>query len=227
MNSTTSSTVSCTALSSASASRSTEDMFYFFTRFVGPAQGANEIGALIEGYWIRVISGGLYSHPLYASPVGMGLAYWATRTDEPVSRRRLFLWAAWRSDRPAFLLEHAPRSTGCSATSGAPELAALQLDQGHPAAHLHPRPRPAARRAANRRTSRRHRPGCRAGHRATRRDARLSSLRSRFRPDGRWARARARSPPAARAPQREQLRYAMIATQTIDNRETCWPPRAN
>ncbi len=37
----------------------TEDMFYFFTHFIGPAQGANEIGALIEGYWIRVISSGL------------------------------------------------------------------------------------------------------------------------------------------------------------------------
>ena len=69
-----------------------EDMFYFFTRFIGPAQGVNEIGALIEGYWIRVISGGLYSHPLYASLSGMGIAYWATRTDQPVSRRRLFLW---------------------------------------------------------------------------------------------------------------------------------------
>jgi RsiW-degrading membrane proteinase PrsW (M82 family) len=44
-----------------------EDMFYFFTHFVGPAQGGNEIGALIQGYWIRVISSGLYSHPLYAA----------------------------------------------------------------------------------------------------------------------------------------------------------------
>src|SRR5258708_3924797 len=43
-----------------------EDMFYFFTQFVGPAQGVDEIGALIQGYWIRIISGGLYSHPLFA-----------------------------------------------------------------------------------------------------------------------------------------------------------------
>ena len=69
----------------------TEDMFYFFTHFIGPAQGANEIGALIQGYWIRVISSGLYSHPLYAGLGGMGLAYWATRLDQPLQRRRLFL----------------------------------------------------------------------------------------------------------------------------------------
>src|SRR6185369_9553390 len=68
-----------------------EDMFYFFTHFIGPAQGGNEIGALIEGYWIRVISSGLYSHPLYTGIAGMGLAYWATRTDQTLQRRQAAL----------------------------------------------------------------------------------------------------------------------------------------
>lgn len=65
-----------------------EDMYYFFAHFVGQP-GASELGGLFEGFFIRVIAGGPYSHVLMTGLTGMGLAYYVTRPDVPRSRRIL------------------------------------------------------------------------------------------------------------------------------------------
>jgi len=199
-----------------------EDMFYFFTRFIGPAQGVNEIGALIEGYWIRVISGGLYSHPLYASLSGMGIAYWATRTDKPVSRRRLFLWGGLLLAIALHVFWNAPLLNGLlgdhpgpvnwlvfSAIKGIPLLIfigvivglATRREQTYFRAITSPQVAADVVQPDELRT--------------------LSSLRSRF--AARRA-MRARKGPIAAGLlariQREQLRYAMLSTQSIQNRES-------
>jgi RsiW-degrading membrane proteinase PrsW (M82 family) len=65
-----------------------EDMYYFFTHFVGAA-GASDLGGLFEGFFTRVIVGGPYSHVLLTGLTGMGLAFYVTRPDVPRSRRLL------------------------------------------------------------------------------------------------------------------------------------------
>jgi hypothetical protein len=65
-------------------------MYYFFTHFVGQA-GASDLGGLFEGFFMRVIVGGPYSHVLLTGLTGMGLAYYVTRPD--VARRRRLLVA--------------------------------------------------------------------------------------------------------------------------------------
>ncbi len=64
-----------------------ENMYYFFAHFVQP--GAAELGGLFEGFFIRVIVGGPYSHVLMTGLTGMGLAYYVTRPDVPRQRRLL------------------------------------------------------------------------------------------------------------------------------------------
>lgn len=66
-----------------------ENMYYFFAHFVQP--GAEALGGLSEGFFIRVIVGGPYSHVLMTGLTGMGLAYYVTRPD--VSRQRRLLVA--------------------------------------------------------------------------------------------------------------------------------------
>jgi RsiW-degrading membrane proteinase PrsW (M82 family) len=65
-----------------------EDMYYFFTHFVGQA-GASDLGGLFEGFFMRIIVGGPYSHVLLTGLTGMGLAYYVTRPDIARSRRLL------------------------------------------------------------------------------------------------------------------------------------------
>ena len=64
-----------------------ENMYYFFAHFVQP--GAAALGGLFEGFFIRVIVGGPYSHVLMTGLTGMGLAYYVTRPDVPRERRLL------------------------------------------------------------------------------------------------------------------------------------------
>ena len=199
-----------------------EDMFYFFTHFIGPAQGINEIGALIEGYWIRIISSGLYSHPLYAGLSGMGLAYWATRTDQPLQRRKVFLVGGlllaialhvfW--NQPLFngLLGDDPSPIGWlvySSIKGIPLLLFIALmvrlatrrEQSYFQAVMGPQLGSDVVTQEEMRT--------------------LSDLRARF-TSRRAMRARKGAVAGhllARI-QREQIRYAMLATQTVDNRDT-------
>ncbi|NJD28029.1 MAG: PrsW family intramembrane metalloprotease [Chloroflexi bacterium] len=65
-----------------------ENMYYFFGHFIG-AGGGSEIGGLIEGFFVRVIVGGPYTHVLWTAISGMGLAYFVTRLDVPRDRRLL------------------------------------------------------------------------------------------------------------------------------------------
>lgn len=65
-----------------------EDMYYFFAHFVGQA-GASDLGGLFEGFFIRIIVGGPYSHVLMTGLTGMGFAYYVTRPDVPRQRRLL------------------------------------------------------------------------------------------------------------------------------------------
>jgi RsiW-degrading membrane proteinase PrsW (M82 family) len=65
-----------------------EDMYYFFTHFVGQA-GASDLGGLFEGFFMRVIVGGPYSHVLLTGLTGMGLAWYVTRPDIARGRRLL------------------------------------------------------------------------------------------------------------------------------------------
>lgn len=65
-----------------------EDMYYFFAHFVGQP-GASELGGLFEGFFIRVIVGGPYSHVVMTGLTGMGLAYYVTRPDVARARRIL------------------------------------------------------------------------------------------------------------------------------------------
>jgi protease PrsW len=72
-----------------------EDVHYFI-RFVAQAgQGAGEIGPVLEGYFIRVIAGGLYTHVLFTGIAGMGFAYYLTRHDQPRDRRLMFAVGAF------------------------------------------------------------------------------------------------------------------------------------
>ena len=65
-----------------------EDMYYFFTHFVGQA-GLTNLGGLFEGFFIRVVVGGPYSHVLLTGLTGMGFAYYVTRPDVSRQRRTL------------------------------------------------------------------------------------------------------------------------------------------
>ena len=65
-----------------------ENMYYFFAHFVGQP-GVSDLGGLFEGFFIRVIVGGPYSHVLMTGLTGMGLAYYVTRPDVPRQRRLL------------------------------------------------------------------------------------------------------------------------------------------
>ncbi|MEX2276088.1 MAG: PrsW family glutamic-type intramembrane protease [Actinomycetota bacterium] len=59
-----------------------EDVFYFVGVFGGTTAG------VLQGFFVRVISSGLYGHVLYTGLVGMGIGYFVShRRDTPLSRR--------------------------------------------------------------------------------------------------------------------------------------------
>ena len=59
-----------------------EDVFYFVSVFGGTT------GGVLEGFWVRVVSSGLYGHVLYTGLAGMGVAYLVSRRpEEPLPRR--------------------------------------------------------------------------------------------------------------------------------------------
>jgi RsiW-degrading membrane proteinase PrsW (M82 family) len=64
-----------------------EDVFYFVRTYV--ATGGSYDG-LLQVFLIRILGAGPYSHFLYTGLIGMGVAFYQTRTDEPWSRRVLF-----------------------------------------------------------------------------------------------------------------------------------------
>jgi protease PrsW len=66
-----------------------EDVFYFIAVFGG------DVGGVLQGFFIRVIASGLYSHVLYTGLVGMAVGILISRRDERPLRERA---------RPAVLL---------------------------------------------------------------------------------------------------------------------------
>jgi protease PrsW len=61
-----------------------EDVFYFVAIFGGTPEG------VLAGFYVRVVSSGLYGHVLYSGLAGIGIAYFVSRHgEEPFSRRLL------------------------------------------------------------------------------------------------------------------------------------------
>jgi RsiW-degrading membrane proteinase PrsW (M82 family) len=59
-----------------------EDVFYFMGVFGGHP------GGVLQGFFVRVVASGLYSHVLYTGLVGMGIGYVVSRRErEPLGRR--------------------------------------------------------------------------------------------------------------------------------------------
>jgi RsiW-degrading membrane proteinase PrsW (M82 family) len=62
-----------------------EDVFYFVAIFGGTP------GGVLAGFYVRVVSAGLYGHVLYTGLAGMGVAYFVSRADEEPFRKRLLV----------------------------------------------------------------------------------------------------------------------------------------
>ena len=60
-----------------------EDVFYFMGVFGGHPNG------VLQGFFVRVVASGLYSHVLYSGLVGMGIGYFVSRRQRRAARRRL------------------------------------------------------------------------------------------------------------------------------------------
>jgi RsiW-degrading membrane proteinase PrsW (M82 family) len=65
-----------------------EDVLYFMAAFGGTPTG------VLQGFYVRVLSSGLYGHVLYTGLVGMGIGYFVSRRREVALRRRLAVVAA-------------------------------------------------------------------------------------------------------------------------------------
>jgi protease PrsW len=60
-----------------------EDVFYFIGIFGGTT------GGVLAGFYVRVVSSGLYGHVLYTGLAGMGVAYFVSRRAEVTFGKRL------------------------------------------------------------------------------------------------------------------------------------------
>jgi hypothetical protein len=60
-----------------------EDVFYFMGVFGGHPNG------VLQGFFVRVVASGLYSHVLYTGLVGMGIGYLVSRRHRRPLRRRI------------------------------------------------------------------------------------------------------------------------------------------
>jgi hypothetical protein len=62
-----------------------EDVLYFIQNFGGTP------GGVLQGFFFRVIAGGLYTHVLFTALFGMGVAYFVTRRSEATPGKRLLV----------------------------------------------------------------------------------------------------------------------------------------
>jgi protease PrsW len=67
-----------------------ENIQYFL--HAAAQSGANQLGAVVGTYFVRVVLAGLYSHTLFSGLMGFGFAYAVTQRD--VSKRRRYVVAA-------------------------------------------------------------------------------------------------------------------------------------
>jgi RsiW-degrading membrane proteinase PrsW (M82 family) len=88
-----------------------EDMYYFFVHFVGQA-GASDLGGLFEGFFMRIIVGGPYSHVLLTGLTGMGLAWYVTRPDIARGRRLLAAFLLYAAGVAAHFVWNSPLLNG-------------------------------------------------------------------------------------------------------------------
>jgi protease PrsW len=65
-----------------------EDVFYFMGVFGGHPNG------VLQGFFVRVVASGLYSHVLYTGLVGMGIGYLVSRRERQPLKRRIAVLAA-------------------------------------------------------------------------------------------------------------------------------------
>jgi protease PrsW len=65
-----------------------EDVFYFVNQFGGTFEG------VLQGFYVRVVAGGLYGHVLYSGLFGIGVAYFVSRRQEASFWRRFAVAAA-------------------------------------------------------------------------------------------------------------------------------------
>ncbi|HET9724543.1 MAG TPA: PrsW family intramembrane metalloprotease [Actinomycetota bacterium] len=80
-----------------------EDVFYFIGVFGGTP------GGVLAGFWVRVVSSGLYGHVLYTGLSGMGVAYVVSRRgQEPLGRRVGIALALFLAGLAGHVLWNAP-----------------------------------------------------------------------------------------------------------------------
>jgi protease PrsW len=60
-----------------------EDVLYFMAAFGGSP------GGVLEGFYVRVVSSGLYGHVLYTGLTGMGIGYLVSRREDAPTRKRV------------------------------------------------------------------------------------------------------------------------------------------
>src|SRR5206468_7956550 len=60
-----------------------EDVLYFMAAFGGTT------GGVLEGFYVRVLSSGLYGHVLYTGLTGLGIGYFVSRREHQPFARRL------------------------------------------------------------------------------------------------------------------------------------------
>jgi RsiW-degrading membrane proteinase PrsW (M82 family) len=60
-----------------------EDVLYFMAAFGGSP------GGVIEGFYVRVVSSGLYGHVLYTGLTGMGIGYLVSRREDVPTKKRV------------------------------------------------------------------------------------------------------------------------------------------
>jgi protease PrsW len=60
-----------------------EDVLYFMAAFGGSP------GGVLEGFYVRVVSSGLYGHVLYTGLTGMGIGYLVSRREDVPTKKRL------------------------------------------------------------------------------------------------------------------------------------------
>ena len=118
-----------------------EDVLYFVGQFGGTP------GGVLEGFFVRVVAGGIYGHVLFTGLVGMGVAYFVTRRAEASAAKRFamaaglillamgahFLWNSPLLDLYPSQLEGAAdyaQVIGATTVKGLPFLAFLVLMVG-------------------------------------------------------------------------------------------------
>jgi protease PrsW len=66
-----------------------EDVFYFVGVFAPRSEFGGPLAAVFQGFYLRVVAGGLYGHVLYTGLVGIGVAYFVSRRYEASMGKRL------------------------------------------------------------------------------------------------------------------------------------------